>query len=236
MADVEVTGELSFDIRILNVDKVKDTFKTVIDIGGKGNSSDGEYTDENVSDNENKVEGIIRANELRVTAPAMMECVYQYPEKEQFDAVLSDMMNQLTKIFVRAQDVIREESRRDPTRFRVVNKLDSSFFEKAFTQMSDEFRQFYNTTVPMYNRAADPCDNQEQIKEVWQKLLEHSQKTLERAGLLCVDEFLRTKSRADDSLAKQKLDQLAKRELSKTRLNLLDRLCDDFQMCYNELI
>nr|XP_021189404.2 uncharacterized protein LOC110375574 [Helicoverpa armigera] len=43
---------------------------------------------------------------LNMTAAPEVECLYQYPEKEQVNALLSNMMNELTKVFVRANDFI----------------------------------------------------------------------------------------------------------------------------------
>ncbi|CAK1544805.1 unnamed protein product [Leptosia nina] len=233
MADVKVFGEVSFDIRILNIDRPSDASGGKLEVVIRSNGNNDTVDESDSKDTET----VVRANDLRVTAPAIVECQYQYPEKEQVNAILSDMMNQLTKLFVKAHDVLKGGlPRRSPTRFRVVDKLDSSFFEKAFKQMASEFRYLLNNTIPVANHTGDPCQKQEQLKKMWQSLLNLSQEVLSRASMSCLQEFLRTRNRADDSQTKSKLDQLATRELNKMRSNLLDKLCDDFQMCYNDLL
>lgn len=41
---------------------------------------------------------VSKVNESQVTAGPVVECIYQYPEKKQVDAILSNMMNVLTKV------------------------------------------------------------------------------------------------------------------------------------------
>lgn len=81
---VQIEGELSFDVQILN------------DVDGRG------PTAVNNTRSKDEVEADLRegAGDGRVTAGAILECEYQYPERQQLQALLSDMMNQLAQVII----------------------------------------------------------------------------------------------------------------------------------------
>ncbi|CAG9794120.1 unnamed protein product [Diatraea saccharalis] len=39
-----------------------------------------------------------------MTAPPVLECIYQYPDQKQMETILSNMMNELTKVQNRSHD------------------------------------------------------------------------------------------------------------------------------------
>lgn len=68
-ANLQIDGEVSIDLKFSN------------------------HLDQSV------VEGLHDSKDKnQVTAGPVVECIYQYPEQKQIDAVLSNMMNMLTKV------------------------------------------------------------------------------------------------------------------------------------------
>ncbi|CAG9561542.1 unnamed protein product [Danaus chrysippus] len=215
---VQIEGELSFDVQILN------------DEDGRG---------PNVVNNtrsKDPVEAALRegggAGEGRVTAGAILECEYQYPERQQLQALLSDMMNQLAQIFVRTQEFDQKGNNRWVKRYRVIRKQESGEFEGVFKNMTREYKEFYEATLNKLNRTGDPCLRQDEIKQTWQSLLAESQNMLQRAAAASVQRV----QRAIDSQAQRRLEETVARLVDTARSQHLDQLCDRFQLCYDELL
>ncbi|KAG6454719.1 hypothetical protein O3G_MSEX008829 [Manduca sexta] len=236
--DLKINGEVSFDLRISDLDYRSSPVQVFIGADEPENLGDGVERGR-IKDIEEKQKSVVGPIEARqVTAAAMVECPYQYPEKEQVNAMLSNMMNQLTKVFVRIHEyVTAEDTRRLETRFRVVGKKDTGFFEHIYNNMSQEYRQFYNNTAERVDRAErDPCQHQEEIKQLWKELLEKSLATLRKAAGQCIEEYLKVQNRSGDEKTRSKLEQFLAEEMSKIKSSQLDVLCDKFQQCYNELL
>ncbi|XP_045766952.1 uncharacterized protein LOC123868456 [Maniola jurtina] len=187
--------------------------------------------------------------EKRITKAVHLECVYQYPETSQMEVLLSDMMNQLTRLIVSAHEYSEGDVGRvgimgdahevnNPTRsgkrFRVVNDRSPAVFETIFKQLTDEYQKFYNTTLQKIDRSKDPCDHQTEVKYIWQDLLAQSQLMLHRSTLLAAEQ-ISPRNRADGS-KHDKMKRMLGAELAKIRSEQLDTLCDNFQLCYNELL
>ncbi|KAJ0178031.1 hypothetical protein K1T71_005854 [Dendrolimus kikuchii] len=226
--NVELTGDVAFELKISDLD----------------NSSSNEYQNR-ARGNENKPEDELSLKlkktwpkRDKMTAAPLVECLYQYPKKKQVNAMLSNMMNELTKVFVRAQEFIGSDPlsrRKHETRFTVVNTTNTEFFESIYNNMTNEFRQFYNDTALRVDRSGlDPCQHQEEIKQMWNDLLKKSLAGLRRASEKCVEEFVKVQN--SDTRTMNKLTQFLTRELGKIKSNQLDVLCDNFQLCYNDLL
>jgi hypothetical protein len=71
--EVEVDGEVSFNMQLLGLDQ-----KRAVD---------------------HKDSDVTRPRIENVTVPAVLECPYQYPDLQQFNAMLSNMMNELTMVY-----------------------------------------------------------------------------------------------------------------------------------------
>ncbi|KAF9791563.1 hypothetical protein SFRURICE_003259 [Spodoptera frugiperda] len=104
--DVQVEGELAFELRVPGVRSGRQGWFRVDWARSAG-----------ARPQEPRLKMQARQN---VTAAPDGECIYQYPEKEQVDALLSNMMNELTKasslVFVKANDFINGvETRRGGT-------------------------------------------------------------------------------------------------------------------------
>lgn len=82
--EVQVEGELAFDLRVPSRHGGKERWFRV------GWEAGSQLTQELVF-HMSKKSG-------HVTAAPRVKCVYQYPEKKQVDALLSNMMNELTKV------------------------------------------------------------------------------------------------------------------------------------------
>ncbi|CAD0201077.1 unnamed protein product [Chrysodeixis includens] len=181
-----------------------------------------------------------------VTVAPEVECVYQYPEQGQVDALLSNMMNQLTKVFVHAHEIITglDEARRgalpprsEDSRFQIVDKKQKKFFEIIYANMTDEYKDFYNSTVVRVDRSGrDACEHQDEVKQIWRDLLEHSLQTLRKATHDCVSSYLREQRVRPRAHVRHRLAQYLLRELGKARASQLHMLCDTYQLCYNELL
>ncbi|XP_032520965.2 uncharacterized protein LOC116772774 [Danaus plexippus] len=213
---VQIEGELSFDVQILN------------DVDGRG------PTAVNNTRSKDEVEADLRegAGDGRVTAGAILECEYQYPERQQLQALLSDMMNQLAQIFVRTQEFDQKGSKRWVKRFRVIRKQESGEFEGVFKNMTREYKEFYETTLNRLNRTGDPCLRQDELKQTWQSLLAESQNMLQRAAATSVQRV----QRAIDTPSQRRLEETVARLVATARSHHLDQLCDRFQLCYDELL
>ncbi|XP_049874448.1 uncharacterized protein LOC126372642 [Pectinophora gossypiella] len=202
----------------------------------------------------------VRAQNSMTAAPPV-ECVYQYPETRQVNAMLSNMMNQLTKVFVRMHKSMSPEVRRSGAkRFRLVSSKQSDFFDHIYANMTEEYRRFVNETSHRVPSAGDPCRHQEELRDVWRSLLDTSQvrthrpdtsntseaasptkrvwspqESLRRAALRCVQEYLRVQQRAASPRQRARAAALLRRELGRVRSEQLALLCDSFQLCYSEL-
>lgn len=98
-------------------------------------------------------------------------------------------------------------------------------------------RDFYNATAERVDRSGrDACQHQEEVKQIWRDLLEHSQQTLKKATHRCVNEYLREQRVTPDARVRDRLARYLVRELGKVHANQLEMLCDTFQLCYNELL
>ncbi|XP_028176005.1 uncharacterized protein LOC114364181 [Ostrinia furnacalis] len=202
----------------------------------KESNKEGEITERPTSE---KVEEYIMTSQSGMTVAPVVECLYQYPDLEQFNAMLSNMMNELTKVFVRVHKLMHEVDgrRRQETRFRVVAKKATTYFEGIYSNMTREYSEFYNNVAGHVARAGeDPCNNQAELKEVWRKLLEHSLSSLRDAAQSCIEEFLRSQNKSHDRKARARLEQFLARELQRIKTGQLDMLCDRFQLCFNELL
>ncbi|CAH0398955.1 unnamed protein product [Chilo suppressalis] len=173
------------------------------------------------------------------TPPPMLECIYQYPERNQTDAMLSNMMNELTKIFMRAHKLVHHGTGTTKIvnkRYRVIDNKSHHFFGEVFANMTQQYRQFYNRTLDSMTPPRDPCDHQLQLKSLWGELLDYSLLSLQNATVKCMDEYLRVQNRSDDSQIKRKLGKYLRGEIQRARSDQLGMLCDTFQLCYSELL
>ncbi|KAJ8713762.1 hypothetical protein PYW07_014132 [Mythimna separata] len=226
---------------------------------------------------------LFRMSEQRqkVTAATSLECVYKYPEKAQVDALLSNMMNELAKVFVRANEYMKSldtrrhdsglkqasqedstldimlrtrrsnetelvQERREPerehlrdkgTRFKIVHGKQKPFFDLIYSNMTEEYRNFYNTTFERVDRAGgDPCLRQDEIKQLWRSLLKRAREVLRSAAQRCVDAHLAATPAHDTPQVRKHLQKFLRSELSKMRANQLNMLCDTYQLCYSDLL
>ncbi|KAL0871553.1 hypothetical protein ABMA27_004088 [Loxostege sticticalis] len=259
-SSIDINGEVSFDVKISDLvvpleralddydlkkfiedDDVKKMEKEKIkDDQRDMKRTDGKETNEGVKKRTQQDRLSSELGNLSgVTVAPIVECLYQYPNSEQFNAMLGNMMNQLTMVFVRVNKMMRRmNARRDQgTRFKVVDQKNTRFFENVYSNMTKEYSKLYNSTADHVARASnDPCENQEQLKEVWKVLLDSSLNSLRQACQSCIEEFLRSRGRSDDHKTKFKLGQYLVRELARIRSSQLDMLCDSFQLCYDELL
>ncbi|XP_053606901.1 uncharacterized protein LOC128673223 [Plodia interpunctella] len=173
-----------------------------------------------------------------VTAAVKVECVYQYPEREQVEALLSNMMNQLAKVYVRVREFVTDTNewgeRRSETRFKVVESRNVTHFDEIYANMTLEYRNLYSNTTYVMPRTGDPCSNQAELKRVWVQLLESSVTYLRAAVARSIAHFMKQTPSAQSKKAAVK--QLVKNELARIKASQLDILCDKFQLCYNELL
>ncbi|CAH1638461.1 unnamed protein product [Spodoptera littoralis] len=280
--DIQVEGDLAFDLRVPSMHSGRQKWFRV-DWEGGGRPPAQELLLK------------MQAQENVTVAPEV-ECIYQYPEKDQVDALLSNMMNELTKVFVKANKFINGvETRRSKTRktdrrrhglndsdlmyvymekalkkelkaektrkkeinpevkkdvsdavprrrevdsrFKVVNKKEKAFFEVIYSNMTDEYRQFYNRTAERVARAGrDPCRHQREARELWRALLQHAERTLRDAARRTLHEYLRDQRVQPRARVRAHLAQFLAKELAKVRANQLEMLCDKYQLCFNDLL
>ncbi|XP_059058002.1 uncharacterized protein LOC131851511 [Achroia grisella] len=209
-----MNGEVTFDLRLS-------------DVGYERVRYDGNQT------------GDPPAVRARVTAAEAVGCVYQIPEKRQADAILSNLMNELVKVYVRAREYIQgiiNGRRKHNKRYFIVSIKNSTFFEDIYFEMMQEFKQLYGETESRVVRSKTPCDQQLQLQNLWRQLLDRSLAALQRATTRCVDELLVETSLKEKIHARRKLMQFLVGEMERIRSSQLDLLCDHFQLCYNELL
>ncbi|VVD05468.1 unnamed protein product [Leptidea sinapis] len=101
------------------------------------------------SDSIKPVYRVVAGDNGKETLTTDLECVYKYPEQKHLDALLSAILNLLTKMFVRINES-QEEVQRTATRFRVVQKIDSRYFDQAYTRLSHELRSKGLITLQHY--------------------------------------------------------------------------------------
>ncbi|XP_060802600.1 uncharacterized protein LOC106131394 [Amyelois transitella] len=222
--EISIEGDISFHFKVDEDDKVdREVVNSVSDeLEMKANDKE-----------ETKGERKKRYKRLKmVTAAAAVECVYQFPEKRQIEAILSNMMNQLAKIYLRVQEFVRKGS--TESRFRVVAAQNQSVFDKIFIKMADEYRNLYDRISKRIPKTMDPCFYQSQLKSIWSRLLDISIAKLRTAVMRSIVLYL--KQMPLSSKKRSGVEQLIERELSKVRSIQLDTLCDIFQLCYNELL
>ncbi|KAI8425867.1 hypothetical protein MSG28_004887 [Choristoneura fumiferana] len=136
-------------------------------------------------------------------------CVYKYPKKKHFNALLSDMMNELTKIFMRARELLSDVGRRrgagrlgdGHARFRVVSSKNSPYFDGVYANMTIQYKKFYEKALEKGSERTgrDPCRHQGELRRLWGAVLDASHAALRAAALRCVRQQLDHEGRARDS-------------------------------------
>ncbi|KAJ8715838.1 hypothetical protein PYW08_013123 [Mythimna loreyi] len=219
----------------------------------------------------------------KVTVATELQCIYQFPEQAHVNALLSNMMNQLAKVFVQANEYMEcletrcsenepmqasqkdytdvtvgmrgtdetelvRELEKEPvteklkekiTRFKVVHEKQKPFFDIIYSNMTNEFRNLYNTTFERVERASQapqPCSRQDEVKQLWRELLTHAHDTLQRAAQRFLAHYVADTPAHNQSKMRKRLEKILKTELSKIRANHLDMLCDTYQLCYSDLL
>lgn len=85
--DLEINGEVSFDVKLSNMD-FNHLDKSLLQ----------KTVQREAAPALGKEKVAFKVIKNGVTAGPVVECIYQYPEKKQVDAILSNMMNVLTKV------------------------------------------------------------------------------------------------------------------------------------------
>ncbi|KAJ2943483.1 hypothetical protein O0L34_g16590 [Tuta absoluta] len=213
---LEIRGQISFDL-LLPEERAQEIISSSHEateakdpnVKAKPRAIYGKETDSIKAESSKVV--VTEANQkesLNITRAVPVECVYQYPDTAQVDALLSNMMNQLTKLFVRVKEHLRSHPRRleDDKRFKVVNKISDAFFDSIYLNMTEEYRKYANYTRESVQMKArdNPCEHQAEIREVWRALIDSSNEALRRAALACVEEHLRARAHLDDDAGRSR--------------------------------
>ncbi|XP_073946973.1 uncharacterized protein [Choristoneura fumiferana] len=173
-------------------------------------------------------------------------CVYKYPKKKHFNALLSDMMNELTKIFMRARELLSDVGRRrgagrlgdGHARFRVVSSKNSPYFDGVYANMTIQYKKFYEKALEKGSERTgrDPCRHQGELRRLWGAVLDASHAALRAAALRCVRQQLDHEGRARDSKLKNRVGQFLLKEFGRFRSQQLDLLCHEYALCYKDLL
>ncbi|XP_075979149.1 uncharacterized protein LOC142978548 isoform X2 [Anticarsia gemmatalis] len=171
---------------------------------------------------------------------------------KQVDVMLSNMMNELTKTFVTASELLKGNSpghlpgvvteastsrRKLASRFKVQRQKERPFFEHIYTNMTNDYKKFYNTTAHRVDRSGrDPCEHQEEIKYLWKSLLDKSMMTLRRAMRHCIKAYLKEEGIPLKSKKGKEIAQFFVQELPHIKTKQLNVLCEKYQLCYDELV
>lgn len=237
--EVDVQLEvISFDIK-LETQKHEYKFRSLTTL------ADGQYNNKTNVTAEKLFRNAERINETNNN----LECPSQESESKQVEAVLSDMMNQLTLVFTKVNQYILKEvtkatrkflnaeliRRALQNRFKIANKKRSLVFDQLFNNMSQSYRYLYNTTsVQMFRSDHDDC-RKVQNQRIW-KLLEYSLVNLKKAIGLCMSEYLKEHTISPESELGKKVNNLLITDISQIRSKQLDTLCYKYKFCNGTLL
>lgn len=107
--DINVEGDVAIDVRVPNMERGRQhRFRQGWEDGKEAHE-----------------ELVFKMMQVRqnVTAAPEVECTYQYPEKDQVNAMLSNMMNELTKVRVVTITIVRHHQHYYRVIFCLINIL-----------------------------------------------------------------------------------------------------------------